>query len=222
MTPEPTPLSAGLERWRADHGIRAVPDLPPVDVDLVEMAADMRHVQSQRNDRRWHRSVPQRFHRADLCDFDVHAPWFDPAMMWSCRSDLRRNVVIVGPVGTGKTHLAAAMCRPANDVGLNVRLLSTAKLLDLLRPGGPDDALDELLDIDRLIIDDVGVERVTDWTAERFGLLVDERWAEDLPTVFTSNLTTSALEAHVGQRCYSRMVGGALGIELRGVDRRRS
>jgi hypothetical protein len=40
--------------------------------------------------------------------------------------------------------------------------------------------------------------------------------------VFTSNLSPAALVEHVGERCYSRMAGGALGIELRGEDRRRT
>lgn len=218
----PEPLSTGLDRWRGEHGIRVVPDLPDVDVDEVELHEQLGEIVQARNDRRWHRSVPQRFHRAELTDFDVHAPWFDPALMWACRSDMRRNVVIVGPVGTGKTHLAAAMCRPANDMGLDVRLVSIVRLLDELRPGGPDGALDDLLALDRLIVDDVGREKPTDWTAERFDMLVDERWAEDLPTIFTSNMEPKVLAEHVGERCYSRMAGGALGIQLTGTDRRRA
>jgi DNA replication protein DnaC len=166
--------------------------------------------------------VPQRFHRARLSDFDERLMWFESVVAWSERSDMRRNAVIIGPVGTGKSHLAAATCRPACAAGLDVRMIGTAKLLDMLRPGGPDGALDRLIDIDRLIIDDVGAEKPTDWTAERFTLLVDERWSEERPTVFTTNLAPPDLAAHVGERCYSRMVGGALAVELTGADRRRA
>lgn len=224
MSAEPTPIIEHLHDWQRGHGLRIVSEVELAEIERDEFdeieAAAARSQQEQR-DRRWHRAVPQRFHHAQLADFDSTLPWFGPAELWA-RHDSRRNVVLLGPVGAGKTHLATALCRPACDDELEVRLLSITKLLDMLRPDGPPGTFDALCEIDRLIIDDVGTEKVTDWTQERFGLLVDQRWSEERPTVFTTNLAPAGLEQHVGARCYSRMVGGALVIEVVDRDRRRA
>lgn len=176
---------------------------------------------------RWARIVPAKFADATLADF-AGRPFHDDVADWS-RSPRGRNLVLLGPVGVGKTRLAIAACRDANDRGIDVRYYLTAEALDLLRPGGPDGALDALAHADRLILDDLGSERPTDWTAERLGILLDRRWRDERPTIVTTNLATAAndesnaLLAAVGPRSYSRLVGDdALAIRLSGDDRRRT
>jgi hypothetical protein len=74
-TPEPTPLAAGLSVWQRDHGLRVV---PPAEVQAavdVEMADEAARIERDVALRRWHRSVPQRFHRARLVDFETSASW---------------------------------------------------------------------------------------------------------------------------------------------------
>lgn len=96
------------------------------------------------------------------------------------------------------------------------------ELLDLLRPGGPEGALYDLADLELLILDDLGSERPTEWTAERLYALVNRRWLEERPTIVTSNLASGELQQAVGPRVYSRLVGnGSVGIGLSGPDRRR-
>ncbi len=132
-----------------------------------------------------------------------------------------RNVVLSGPTGVGKTRLAIAACRQAHYDGLEVRVFSVVRLLDLLRPGGPDGAMSDLVDVDRLIVDDLGMEKPSDWTAERLGALLDARWSDERPTVVTTNLERAALEAHLGAWAFSRLVGDdAIRIRISGSDRR--
>lgn len=218
---EPTPLSANLDQWMQSRGMRQrVFDADDAegweDADLAAQAAEQAHTVATR---RWHLAVPQEFHGAHLeRDFQT-ADWLTEAIGWTQHAT--RNVLLAGPVGTGKTHLAAAMCRPACHEGLKVRLLSEPWLLDLMRPGGEDDVMEVLAeDVDRLVIDDVGTARMTEWSSERFGMLVDARWSQRRPTVFTTNLDPVQLATHVGPRAYSRMTGGTLRIALTGIDRR--
>lgn len=102
--------------------------------------------------------------------------------------------------------------------------IGVVDLLDLLRPSAdPSPAsLRALRDPHLLLLDDLGAERPTDWTAERIYALIHHRWEHDRPTVVTTNLDPAALRDAVGERVYSRLVHDVLAIRLTGADRRRA
>jgi DNA replication protein DnaC len=194
----------------------------------------------------WRRMVPRRF-------IDAHVDQLDGALaaaLEEWRSDWRRNLLIVGPVGVGKSHAAIAAARLVHFNGLRVVVTSVVDLLDGARPSGFDDrsnsplrgagpgawlddgapvrtrvTLDDAANADLLVLDDLGAERPTDWTGERLGLLVDVRWREARPTIATSNLAArdgkGPLVDAVGQRVYSRLVHDAVTVAATGPDRRR-
>ncbi len=56
-----------------------------------------------------------------------------------------------------------------------------------------------------LILDDVGMEKTTEWSLERLAEIIDSRYNELLPTVITTNLTPEKLKAAVGDRVYDRI-----------------
>ncbi len=178
---------------------------------------------------RWAWTTPRKFRDADLSDFgDENADMLERLSEWSC--DPRgRNLLIGGPVGVGKSRAAVAACRPHRSV----EFWPVVELLDALRPGGPPDALDRVMQVDVLILDDLGAERPTDWTAERLYALVNRRWLEELPTVGTTNLPLTrksagpgyegpTLDEVLGDRMFSRLIGGAVLVRLSGPDRRRT
>lgn len=191
--------------------------LEPDDAEALDAIEE--RTRQRVNDLRWHAAVPQRFHRVTL---DFYSPAIAEDLAAWGRDPAGRNLVLFGPVGTGKTGGAIAACRHASDRGLNVRYLPVVELFDLLRPGGSDEGFEAIADVDRLIVDDLGTERPTEWTAERLYAVVNRRWSDSLPTVYTTNLDPAALEAHVGERMFSRIVGSdAVCIRLAGTDRRR-
>jgi DNA replication protein DnaC len=189
---------------------------------------------------RWTLLVPQRFHRAGVADFedadaaDFYQPTLAAAVRAWAAAPKGRNLVLLGSVGTGKTHAAVAAARLRHDAGDDVRFLPVVEMLDLLRPGGPERALYDLADVGCLVLDDLGSERPTDWTAERLYALVNRRWMEERSTVATSNLPATravadegyggaTLDETLGPRLFSRLVGsGAVIHRLTGPDRRRA
>lgn len=213
----PDGWTAGPAPYTATVHLRAVPDPDDGDDDEIVQAANRSAEEAA--ERRWHRVVPQRFHSATPSDWPPDVA--EPLRTWGRNPD-GRNLVLVGPTGTGKTRAACAAVRRAVYDHLEVLFQPVPELLDGLRPGGTTDLWDTLVDCDRLVLDDLGSERPTDWTAERLYAVVNRRWNDCRPVVATTNLDAATLADHLGERTFSRLVGGALVVRLAGHDRRRN
>lgn len=193
--------------------------LPAPDLDGA-LAGEVDSAVPDLRQQRWHATIPGRFAWAQLDDFTGEVA--DELRSWS-RDPAGRNLVLLGAVGTGKTHAAIAAVRAAHDAGLDVAFWPLVELLDALRPGSDAGTFADLADVDRLIVDDLGSERATDWTDERVYALINRRWLEQLPTVATTNLEPEQLREALGPRVYSRLVGNdAVVLRLSGPDRRRT
>jgi len=76
-----------------------------------------------------------------------------------------RHVVILGPVGVGKTFIATALGHVACKHGYHVRLLRADEMLRTLRHSRLDNSRDEemleLVSVDLLILDDFALEAMT-------------------------------------------------------------
>jgi DNA replication protein DnaC len=73
-----------------------------------------------------------------------------------------RNVLLCGPTGTGKSHLAQALAHEACRRGFDVVFVSAHKLLRHLNAGRADDSYDRRLALyvraDLLVLDDFGLK----------------------------------------------------------------
>lgn len=121
------------------------------------------------------------------------------------------GLVLVGPVGSGKTHLAAAIANDLLERGVAVVFCPVPDMLADLRAAvrdgrEPEEVMDELRDAELLILDDLGAERVTDWVREQLFRLINYRYEQVLPIVATTNLTPEELEEHLGDRTVSRLM----------------
>lgn len=231
MTTDPRPLGGSV----ADLAARYRDNREAIDAELdADESADVARRLEEQRAARWREVCPQRFHRATLeWVAEQHGGnVLDRLVAWSSCSP-RPNLVLLGPVGTGKTGAALAICRDDWLVrGLGVAFWPVVDVLDGLRPEGGLDVGD-LVDVPRLILDDLGSERPTDWTAERLYAVVNGRWLAEAPTIATSNLPATratapsdydgeTLEEAIGARMFSRLVGDdAVVIALAGRDRRR-
>lgn len=114
-------------------------------------------------------------------------------------------LVLLGGIGSGKSAAAAwSLLRlRAQDCGLFVGAAKLARMSKF------DGEWDRVLEIPRLVVDDLGVEARSDFSQERVFELVNARIDGRLRTVFTSNLGADALKARYGQRVESRLRAGA-------------
>lgn len=136
----------------------------------------------------------------------------------------RKGLFIFGGVGTGKTHIAYAIARHIYGQKTQVQVLNSAELMDNIRRGYDkpfDETFEELMKYRGLIIlDDVGSEKLTEWVAERFYLLVNRKYNQMVPIIMTSNFSIQQLAERIGERVASRIVEMCHIVELTGEDRR--
>lgn len=131
----------------------------------------------------------------------------------------------VGAVGTGKTWQAVATLKKfvLNIQGTGL-FVTVPDLLEEIRRGYSDrqqgDFLDRVCSIGLLVLDDLGVEKQTEWVSEKLYQIINGRYNAMLPTVVTSNLSVESVEELLGQRLISRLLGCCEVIALEGDDKR--
>lgn len=204
---------ARIAAARAKLSDRPDQEMPPVGNGSVDRYATA--TEDEAHERRWQVRIPKRYQHARLEDL---AGDLAKAGEW----DGTGNVLLLGNVGAGKTHAAVALARGFHDAGGEVLFRPSVRLLDDLRPDGPADAYHRACTVDLLVLDDLGAERQTDWTADRISAVLVARYDDCLPTIVTSNLAPEALEKAVGARIYSRLYDDALRLKVAGSDRRRA
>lgn len=121
------------------------------------------------------------------------------------------GIVLTGPVGSGKTFLAAAIANQLIESKLQVLFIIVPDLLDELRATYKSeinelDLLDSARTIPILVLDDLGAHNYTDWTRNRLYSIINYRLNEQLPTVITSNLSLDEMEEYLGVRTTSRII----------------
>lgn len=136
------------------------------------------------------------------------------------------SLVILGPVGTGKTHQAYGALRDLalSGVVCKWRATTEAALLRTMRPGGPIDAADHfeaLIKAPALLLDDLGTEKRSEWNEATILDLIDTRYTQLRPTLITSNVRPRDFGDTFGPRITSRLVEMATMVTLVGDDRRR-
>jgi hypothetical protein len=121
------------------------------------------------------------------------------------------SMVLLGPVGVGKTYVQKALIREHIFFGDTLNFVSGPALAQT--------SLNDLVNPRYLFIDDLGVERDTPTGDERMFQIIDGRWDRYKTTMITSNLDPEAFIARVGDRVYDRIDGPT--VVLTGVSRRR-
>ncbi|WP_245796309.1 ATP-binding protein [Domibacillus antri] len=109
--------------------------------------------------------------------------------------------------GSGKTRLAASILnallktQDSREHPLSIYYSSTADLIGEIKKTFSDDStikssdiIDSVKKVDVLILDDIGVEKVTDWVEETFTRILDFRLQHQKITIFTSNLSIDELD----------------------------
>jgi DNA replication protein DnaC len=101
-----------------------------------------------------------------------------------------RNLLICGPTGVGKTHLAQALGQEAARQGLDVLFISAQKMLQHIHVGRADGSLERRINTylrpDLLILDDFGLKPIQPPGPEDLYDIINERY-EKGSILLTSN-----------------------------------
>jgi len=130
--------------------------------------------------------------------------------------DFDKDLIIIGPLGTGKTSFLALLLIKAKILSKNVIIRNPNKLLkDYF--GGKDDLF---MKADVLLIDDLGIEYNTDAFRSAFEEIIDYRWRNRKSTAITSNFEVENLFERY-PRAMDRLQQRGILVVLKGTSLRR-
>ncbi len=238
-----------------------------VERDGVELVERCACAEAARRERLLERAgIPARYRHCTLDSFDER--WVEKAREIGSGSRQLRNLLtkakrrvqefvdlypetekgllLMGNVGTGKTHLAvAALQELIRDKGVSGRFVDfTALVLEIQMTfdGGGDrrEIVRPLIQTEVLVLDELGARKPTPWVMDLLYYLVNERYLAERTTVFTTNYSDFArgngaadgaggdtgtaavgaesLRDRVSARIRSRLYEMCRRVELRGAD----
>jgi DNA replication protein DnaC len=160
------------------------------------------------------------------------------------------GLLLMGPCGIGKTHLAVAALRQLMARGHDARFYDYRELLKELQASyDPDHPISEMgvlepvLKAEILLIDDIGASKPSAWALETIGHILNRRYNENRVTLLTTNYLDSnenspasprlpsgekiaasreeTLSERLGQRVRSRLYEMCRTVEIFSPDYRR-
>ena len=151
--------------------------------------------------------IPPRYERCDIDNFHDYNDSLSKAVGRARRfvkefPAVDRGLLFLGRPGVGKTHLAIACIKlGAHTRGLRGIFYDSRILLRRIRQSydpatrtteSERDVVNPVIHADLLVLDDIGAERTTEWVEEMLHLIVNTRYNERRPTIFTTNYPIEA------------------------------
>jgi DNA replication protein DnaC len=133
------------------------------------------------------------------------------------------GLMLLGPVGTGKTHLLAAMARHMRfERAVTAKVITPREIVRELRACWSKDAEKTEEDVisgysrhlDVLLLDEAGMGFGSDAELTQLFEVIDARYALGNPTVVASNLALPEMKHALGDRIFDRLREGAQVLTL--------
>lgn len=129
------------------------------------------------------------------------------------------SFVFSGRPGTGKNHLAAAICNDLLLHGKTVLIITVADIMSAIKGtfGGGDTTeerlINDLSNVDLLVIDEIGMQTESRYEKVIINQIVDRRSSSRRPTGMLTNLNINEMNTLLGERVMDRMrLGNSLWV----------
>ena len=137
-----------------------------------------------------------------------------------------KGLLFLGNAGTGKSFIAACIANALIDQGYKCLMTNFPRIINELTGlyEGKQQYIDSLNNYNLLIIDDLAIERDTEYTAEIIQNVIDSRYRANKPLILTTNLTKAEFENPKNvrkERLFSRLYEMCLPVPVTGKDRRK-
>jgi DNA replication protein DnaC len=165
----------------------------------------------------WIERVPPLFMAADLTRLEARQ---HGAQIRDWVGTGSRNLLLAGPVGTGKSYAAWAIAHDMVARGNLVVFKTVPRLLLDMRPDNDPDAFQRACEADVLVLDDLAAARPTEWATEQMYSIAEERASFMRRTIVTTNASFEQLQALWGSPTMDRLRDSSLDLVLNGASRR--
>jgi len=128
------------------------------------------------------------------------------------------GVVMVGGVGTGKTHLAVSICQSLRDNAVVCHLTSVNKIVRKIRSSWSkretddfgrvlteDEVIRKYVKYDVLVIDEIGSQYGSNSERIIINEIINDRYEEMLPTIIIGNVSIEEAKVILGERVVDRI-----------------
>ncbi len=147
-----------------------------------------------------------------------------------------RSLLFTGGAGRGKTHLGVAVVKallrksvPCLFVDFHELLSEIRSSYDEISQTSEYEILRPILNVEILLLDDLGSIRMTDWMQDTVFHIINLRYNQRKPLIVTSNLAMEGsktsgqetLQERLGYRVVSRLYEMCTTVELDGPDYRK-
>ena len=141
---------------------------------------------------------------------------------WSDMLSKNIGLLLWGEVGTGKTYFAACIANALVENCVTVKMTNFSTILnDLFYENDKNQYIDRLNNHSLLIIDDLGIERDTEYALEQVYNIIDTRYKSNKPLIVTTNLTITEIKNPVDtahKRIYDRVLEMCVPIKFDGEN----
>ena len=130
------------------------------------------------------------------------------------------GLLLWGDVGTGKSFIAGCIANALLDKGVPVIMTNFAILLNMLTDmytGDRNAYIDSFKKYPLMIVDDLGMERNSEFAREQIFSVIDSRYRSKLPMIVTTNLSLDELKDTTDlskARIYDRVLERCLPIRV--------
>lgn len=134
-----------------------------------------------------------------------------------------KGLLYFGKSGTGKTFTTGAIANRIRERGFTVLYMTAVELMDAVKEKDYSKNSDDsetkyqlIKDVDLLVIDDLGTELATPYTASALFDIVNYRSGLEKPVIYSTNFELSQLSKRYHDRIFSRITGSVKLVEYFG------